>query len=66
MSARWWLPPVWWLELGRRLFSWFMTCEYLRNFLLRYALTQVRSLLLIVGAFAGLKRCALVEVGRFL
>ena len=60
------LAPVWWLTLGRRLFSWFKTCEYLRNFLLRYAWIQVGSLLLILGAFAGFKRCSLVEVGDFL
>jgi glycosyltransferase involved in cell wall biosynthesis len=59
------LAPVCNGSLGGRLFQWFQTYEYIRNFLSRYAWMQVNSLLLISGAFAGFRRSALVEVGGF-
>ena len=48
-----------------RLFEWFQTYEYIRNFLSRYAWMRVDSLLLISGAFAGFRRDALMTVGGF-
>ena len=59
------LAPVCRPTLGGRLFQWFQTYEYIRNFLSRYAWMQVGGLLLISGAFAGFRRRALVEVGGF-
>lgn len=59
------LLPVCDASLGGRLFEWFQTYEYLRNFLSRYAWSRLDSLLLISGAFAGYRRAALVEVGGF-
>ncbi len=52
-------------SLGGRLFGWFQTYEYIRNFLGRYAWARTDSLLLISGAFAGFRRAAVVEVGGF-
>ncbi|MBA3896631.1 MAG: glycosyltransferase family 2 protein, partial [Sphingomonadaceae bacterium] len=48
-----------------RLFQWFQTYEYIRNFLSRYAWMETNSLLLVSGAFAGFRRAALVAVGGF-
>jgi cellulose synthase/poly-beta-1,6-N-acetylglucosamine synthase-like glycosyltransferase len=48
-----------------RLFEWFQTYEYIRNFLSRYAWMRVDSLLLISGAFAGFRREAVLTVGGF-
>ena len=48
-----------------RLFEWFQTYEYVRNFLSRYAWMRMDSLLLISGAFAGFRREAVVVVGGF-
>lgn len=48
-----------------RMFQWFQTYEYIRNFLSRYAWMQVESLLLVSGAFAGYRRSALITVGGF-
>ncbi len=48
-----------------RIFEWFQTYEYIRNFLSRYAWMQLNSLLLISGAFAGFSRQALLDVGGF-
>jgi cellulose synthase/poly-beta-1,6-N-acetylglucosamine synthase-like glycosyltransferase len=48
-----------------RLFEWFQTYEYIRNFLSRYAWMRVDSLLLISGAFAGFRREAVITVGGF-
>ncbi len=48
-----------------RVLEWFQTYEYIRNFLSRYAWMQVESLLLVSGAFAGLRREAVVAVGGF-
>lgn len=59
------LAPVCDASMGGRLFQWFQTYEYMRNFLSRYAWMRVDSLLLISGAFAGFRRKALVEVGGF-
>ena len=59
------LAPVCSNSLSGRLFQWFQTYEYIRNFLSRYAWMRVNSLLLISGAFAGFRRTALVEVGGF-
>lgn len=59
------LAPVCNPSLSGRLFQWFQTYEYMRNFLSRYAWMQLNSLLLISGAFAGFRRSALLEVGGF-
>ncbi len=59
------LLPVCDATVSGRLFEWFQTYEYLRNFLSRYAWSRMDSLLLISGAFAGFRREALVEVGGF-
>ena len=48
-----------------RLFQWFQTYEYVRNFLSRYAWAGQEGLLLISGAFAGFRRAAVVAVGGF-
>ncbi len=48
-----------------RLFEWFQTYEYIRNFLSRYAWMQVDCLLLISGAFAAFRRDAVLAVGGF-
>ncbi len=48
-----------------RLFQWFQTYEYVRNFLSRYAWGRVDGLLLISGAFAGFRRAAVLTVGGF-
>jgi cellulose synthase/poly-beta-1,6-N-acetylglucosamine synthase-like glycosyltransferase len=54
-------PPT----LAGRVFEWFQTYEYIRNFLSRYAWMQLDSLLLISGAFAGFRRLDVVAVGGF-
>jgi cellulose synthase/poly-beta-1,6-N-acetylglucosamine synthase-like glycosyltransferase len=59
------LKPVCGPSLLGRLFEWFQTYEYIRNFLSRYAWMRVDSLLLISGAFAGFRREAVVAVGGF-
>ncbi len=59
------LTPICGNSLIERLFQWFQTYEYVRNFLSRYAWMQVDSLLLISGAFAGFRREALITVGGF-
>ena len=48
-----------------RIFQWFQTYEYIRNFLSRYAWMRMESLLLVSGAFAGYRREALITVGGF-
>ena len=48
-----------------RLFQWFQSYEYVRNFLSRYAWMGQDGLLLISGAFAALRRTAVIEVGGF-
>ncbi len=59
------LAPVCDASVGGRLFQWFQTYEYIRNFLSRYAWMQVGGLLLISGAFAGFRRQAVLDVGGF-
>jgi cellulose synthase/poly-beta-1,6-N-acetylglucosamine synthase-like glycosyltransferase len=59
------LEPVCGPTIVGRLFEWFQTYEYIRNFLSRYAWMRVDSLLLISGAFAGFRREAVVAVGGF-
>jgi len=52
-------------SLSGRLFEWFQTYEYVRNFLSRYAWERVNGLLLVSGAFAAFRTRAVVEVGGF-
>jgi cellulose synthase/poly-beta-1,6-N-acetylglucosamine synthase-like glycosyltransferase len=59
------LTPVCVDSLSGRLFQWFQTYEYVRNFLSRYAWGRVDGLLLISGAFAGFRRAAVLTVGGF-
>ena len=59
------LTPVCAPTTSGRLFEWFQTYEYIRNFLARYAWMRLDSLLLISGAFAGFRRTAALEVGGF-
>jgi cellulose synthase/poly-beta-1,6-N-acetylglucosamine synthase-like glycosyltransferase len=59
------LAPLCPHNMSGRMFQWFQTYEYIRNFLSRYAWMKCNSLLLISGAFAGFRRSALVEVGGF-
>lgn len=59
------LRPVCGPSLSGRLFTTFQNYEYMRNFLSRYAWTQLHSLLLISGAFAGFRRSAVMLVGGF-
>jgi cellulose synthase/poly-beta-1,6-N-acetylglucosamine synthase-like glycosyltransferase len=59
------LTPVCDSSLKGRLFQWFQTYEYVRNFLSRYAWMQANGLLLISGAFAGFRRAPLLAVGGF-
>ena len=48
-----------------RLFQWFQSYEYVRNFLSRHAWEGQRGLLLVSGAFAAFRRSAVIEVGGF-
>ncbi len=59
------LLPVCDASASGRLFEWFQTYEYLRNFLSRYAWARMDSLLLISGAFAGFRRRPMLDVGGF-
>src|SRR5271166_481773 len=59
------LTPTCGRGLGNRLFAWFQTYEYVRNFMTRFAWMRGDCLLLISGAFAGFRRPALMEVGGF-
>ena len=59
------LHPICGTTLSGRIFQWFQTYEYVRNFLSRYAWMGTNSLLLISGAFAGFRRDALVRIGGF-
>jgi cellulose synthase/poly-beta-1,6-N-acetylglucosamine synthase-like glycosyltransferase len=59
------LTPICGPHAMGRLFQWFQTYEYVRNFLSRYAWMGMDSLLLISGAFAAFRRDAVVEVGGF-
>ncbi len=59
------LTPICARTLKGRLFQWFQTYEYVRNFLSRFAWMQANGLLLISGAFAGYRRAPLFKVGGF-
>ena len=59
------LTPICGKSLSGRIFQWFQSYEYVRNFLSRYAWMQIDSLLLISGAFAAFRREALIRVGGF-
>jgi cellulose synthase/poly-beta-1,6-N-acetylglucosamine synthase-like glycosyltransferase len=59
------VTPVCGKTLANRIFQWFQTYEYLRNFIARYAWARVDSLLLISGAFAAFRRDAVLTVGGF-
>ena len=59
------LTPVCGRGWDGRLFEWFQTYEYLRNFLSRYAWMRMDSLLLISGAFAAFRRAPVLAVGGF-
>ena len=59
------LTPVCAPTATGRMFQWFQSYEYIRNFLSRYAWMRLDSLLLISGAFAGFRTGAALEVGGF-
>ncbi|MBS0371851.1 MAG: glycosyltransferase family 2 protein [Proteobacteria bacterium] len=59
------LAPACKASLGGRLLGTFQSCEYVRNFVSRYAWMRADSLLLVSGAFAGYRRDALTAVGGF-
>ena len=59
------LVPVCGKSVSGRVFQWFQTYEYMRNFIARFAWMRADSLLLISGAFASFRRDALVDVGGF-
>lgn len=59
------LVPICGPSLQGRLFEWFQSYEYVRNFLSRDAWMQVGGLLLISGAFAAFRREAVLAVGGF-
>ena len=59
------LAPICGPGFQGRLFEWFQSYEYVRNFLSRHAWQRLDSLLLISGAFAAFRRTAVVEVGGF-
>jgi cellulose synthase/poly-beta-1,6-N-acetylglucosamine synthase-like glycosyltransferase len=59
------LVPVCDRTASGRVFQWFQTYEYMRNFIARFAWMRADSLLLVSGAFASFQRKALVAVGGF-
>lgn len=59
------LVPVCNRTASGRVFQWFQTYEYMRNFIARFAWMRADSLLLVSGAFASFRRDALVAVGGF-
>lgn len=59
------LFPVCGPSLSGRVFQWFQTYEYMRNFLSRYAWARQDGLLLISGAFAAYRRTSVLAVGGF-
>lgn len=59
------LAPICDHSLSGRLFQWFQTYEYVRNFISRFAWMRVDGLLLISGAFAGFRTSAVIAVGGF-
>ncbi|RDK02127.1 glycosyltransferase family 2 protein [Paraburkholderia lacunae] len=59
------LTPVCGKSVSGRVFQWFQSYEYMRNFIARFAWMRAESLLLISGAFASFRRDALIDVGGF-
>jgi cellulose synthase/poly-beta-1,6-N-acetylglucosamine synthase-like glycosyltransferase len=59
------LAPLCDSSLSGRFFEWFQGYEYIRNFISRYAWSELNSLLLISGAFAAFRTQALRDVGGF-
>jgi cellulose synthase/poly-beta-1,6-N-acetylglucosamine synthase-like glycosyltransferase len=59
------LVPICGPTLGGRLFEWFQSYEYVRNFLSRHAWMELDSLLLVSGAFAAFRRAPVLAVGGF-
>lgn len=59
------LAPICGKSPMARLFQWFQSYEYVRNFLSRHAWEGQRGLLLVSGAFAAFRRTAVIEVGGF-
>ncbi|MDE1180210.1 glycosyltransferase [Paraburkholderia sp.] len=59
------IVPVCGKSVSGRVFQWFQTYEYMRNFIARFAWMRADSLLLVSGAFASFRRDALVTVGGF-
>ena len=59
------LTPLCAPGLSGRVFQWFQTYEYIRNFLSRFAWMRADGLLLISGACAGFRRDAVLRVGGF-
>jgi cellulose synthase/poly-beta-1,6-N-acetylglucosamine synthase-like glycosyltransferase len=59
------LVPVCNRTASGRVFQWFQTYEYMRNFIARFAWMRADSLLLVSGAFASFRREALLAVGGF-
>ena len=59
------LQPICGPSLSGRLFEWFQSYEYVRNFLSRHAWMQLNGLLLISGAVAAFRREAVLAVGGF-
>lgn len=59
------LAPICGPSLRGRLFEWFQSYEYVRNFLSRDAWMRLGGLLLISGAFAAFRRDAVIAVGGF-
>lgn len=59
------LAPICGPTLRGRLFEWFQSYEYVRNFLSRDAWMRLDGLLLVSGAFAAFRRDAVLEVGGF-
>lgn len=59
------LVPICGRSVKSRLFEWFQSYEYVRNFLSRHAWMRLDGLLLISGAFAAFRRDAVLTVGGF-
>jgi len=59
------LAPICGPNLSGRIFEWFQSYEYVRNFLSRDAWMRIDGLLLISGAFAAFRRDPVLTVGGF-
>lgn len=59
------ITPVCRPTAAGRVWQYFQTYEYIRNFLGRYAWMRVDCLQLISGAFAGFRRAPVIDVGGF-